>query len=482
MLKKSIVFILITLIIIYPVFSISLFPKEQTNIYSTFKIDKVLHNEYNVQVYLESLTTKSIDGFQITINYEDSSNTISIYNQLDSYSVQQYTFKINKLNPKSLEIRSITNYNHKLVFSSPITYTFTGKEQPIQEQQQITTTQQELQPEQPSIPQQLVNEPEYISYTSISKLDNEKNIIYFTKDHISSNRITTNQQGVIEYQANYQPYGNIYTQTGIEKFKFSGKELDSSNLYYFGARYYNSNIGRFTQVDPIFKPTESPYQYANNNPLKFVDPTGSQPSNLHMSAPADNTRVYQLEPVEIIGYTDNYLRREAIDKVDLFSFELYTERTNAHNRWPELWSTETALERYYERWGRAFEETPAAFEPATFVGLPNNPKVPLAIATVVLHPDIVKILARWTVKLKGIGKVPLLKVIQDLPDGTTVERTTHGLRVQTPALRRLFERRVIPAEKSAVTINLHRPAKEAFPSDFNWLNRADEMAKELIPE
>ena len=150
------------------------------------------------------------------------------------------------------------------------------------------------------------------------------------------------------------------------------------------------------------------------------------------------------------------------------------------------WALEhrNCTKRYYERWGQAFEETPEAFEPATFVGLPDNPKVPLAMATVILHPSIVNLLTGWTVKLKGMGKVSLLKVLQDLPDGTTVERTTHGLRVQTPALRRLFERRIIPPEKSAVTINLHRPSKEAFPSDINWLNRANTMAIEadLIPQ
>src|SRR3989344_5497283 len=249
MLKKSIVFILIILITLSPVYSISLFPKQQANIYSSFKIDKVLYDkQYTAQIYVASITSKVIDGFQITVKYEKSIDTINVYNQLDPYSTKQYTFKINQLNPKSLEISSITNNNHKLVFSSPITYTFNGNEQQIQQQPSITTIQQQE-------PQQLVNNPQYISYTSISKLDNEKNIIYFTKDHISSNRITTKNIGDIEYQANYQPYGNIYTQTGQEKFKFSGKELDSSNLYYFGARYYNSNIGRFTQVDPIFKPT-----------------------------------------------------------------------------------------------------------------------------------------------------------------------------------------------------------------------------------
>src|SRR3989344_40886 len=278
MLKKSVVFILIILITLSPVYSISLFP-DKDNIYSSFKINKVLYDkQYTLQVYLESLTTKSIDGFQITVKYENSKDTITIYNQLDSYSVKQYSFKVNQLSPSNLEIRSITNDNHKLVFSTPIQYTFTGNEQQIEQQPSITTIQQ------PSIPQQLVNEPEYISYTSISKLDDEKNLIYFTKDHISSNRITTNQQGGIEYQANYQPYGNIFTQEGNEKFKFSGKELDSTNLYYFGARYYNSNIGRFTQVDPIFKAEESPYQYANNNPIKYVDPTGQQTSGCENGA------------------------------------------------------------------------------------------------------------------------------------------------------------------------------------------------------
>src|SRR3989344_3008497 len=198
MLKKSIIFVLIILITLSPVYSISLFPKQQANIYSTFKIDKVLYDkQYTAQIYVASITSKVIDGFQITVKYEKSIDTINIYNQLDPYSTKQYTFKVNQLNPKSLEIRSITNNNHKLVFSSPITYTFNGNEQPIEEQQQITTIQPEQQQEQP---QQLVNEPDYISYTSISKLDNEKNIIYFTKDHISSNRITTKNNGDIEYQ------------------------------------------------------------------------------------------------------------------------------------------------------------------------------------------------------------------------------------------------------------------------------------------
>ena len=55
---------------------------------------------------------------------------------------------------------------------------------------------------------------------------------------------------------------------------FTGKEFDAdSNLYYYGARYYDPYIGRFTQGDPIGDGVNW-YAYVANNPLRFVDPTG----------------------------------------------------------------------------------------------------------------------------------------------------------------------------------------------------------------
>ena len=47
-----------------------------------------------------------------------------------------------------------------------------------------------------------------------------------------------------------------------------------SSMTYLRARYYDSNIQRFTTEDPI-KDGLNWYSYANNNPVMFVDPTGT---------------------------------------------------------------------------------------------------------------------------------------------------------------------------------------------------------------
>ena len=71
-------------------------------------------------------------------------------------------------------------------------------------------------------------------------------------------------------------FGAIRNETGTSDNtrKFTGKEFDAdSNLYYYGARYYDPYIGRFTQRDPVGDGVNW-YAYTENNPLKFVDPTG----------------------------------------------------------------------------------------------------------------------------------------------------------------------------------------------------------------
>ena len=51
--------------------------------------------------------------------------------------------------------------------------------------------------------------------------------------------------------------------------------MNSTGQYYYNARWYDPNLGRFTTEDPI-RDGLNWYIYANNNPLRFVDPTGLQ--------------------------------------------------------------------------------------------------------------------------------------------------------------------------------------------------------------
>ena len=121
-----------------------------------------------------------------------------------------------------------------------------------------------------------------MSYYTEHQGGSEK-IFYYHGDHLgSASWITDSHCAPIQY-LHYLPYGEIIANQNPssiynERFKFTGKELDEeSGYYYFGARYYWSTLGIFTQSDPLAGkyPWITSYAYCANNPVKFVDPDGS---------------------------------------------------------------------------------------------------------------------------------------------------------------------------------------------------------------
>ena len=120
----------------------------------------------------------------------------------------------------------------------------------------------------------------YANGQRVATVDEAGTLTYSHNDYLGSARLATNENREQIMKSDYSPFGSTVIETGyssaLSSYKFTGKEHDVSGLYYYGARYYNPDIGRFVSVDPLYNPSESPYAYAANNPVKYVDPDGKE--------------------------------------------------------------------------------------------------------------------------------------------------------------------------------------------------------------
>jgi len=111
----------------------------------------------------------------------------------------------------------------------------------------------------------------------------EKNLT-FHHDHLNSVTAVTGHDGTTVETASYGPFGNMISETGpalnggevANKLRYTGREFDrETGLYYYRARYYDPELGRFYTEDPLgFHAGINFYAYVNNNPLNANDPTG----------------------------------------------------------------------------------------------------------------------------------------------------------------------------------------------------------------
>jgi RHS repeat-associated protein len=127
---------------------------------------------------------------------------------------------------------------------------------------------------------------------------------YYLKDHLDSSDIIMTPEGLPVEQMLFSPYGTerepkVLSAKWVKHLdkhqahkpaekthhRFTGKYLDDdTKLYYFGARYYDPDLGRFISPDALYldepqkcerHPREcNLYIYSLNNPLKYIDEDG----------------------------------------------------------------------------------------------------------------------------------------------------------------------------------------------------------------
>jgi RHS repeat-associated protein len=124
---------------------------------------------------------------------------------------------------------------------------------------------------------------------------------YTLSDHLNSASITTDSAGTKVSEIRYKPWGetryswrdpNLNTSTpsyALTKYTFTGQysymddptttATEGFGLMYYGARFYDPALGRFTSADSVIPGAGTSqawdrFAYGLNNPSRYTDPSG----------------------------------------------------------------------------------------------------------------------------------------------------------------------------------------------------------------
>ena len=161
----------------------------------------------------------------------------------------------------------------------------------------------------------------------VPKEDNSLRYEYFLRDHLGNVRVTftdDNNDGTPEVlsESSYYPFGlsfNNYVSgnnLSTNLYKYNGKEEQNDHtlswIDYGGRANYAPAIARFQSIDPMAEiyNFQSPFAYAANNPIRFIDYNGLGPGDrvkYAQNAVSTDTRTYGNQDNYALKISDNYV-------------------------------------------------------------------------------------------------------------------------------------------------------------------------------
>jgi len=117
---------------------------------------------------------------------------------------------------------------------------------------------------------------------------------YSLTDHLGSSVTKLDQQARLINQEGYFALGGTawmvadkLVEADYKFIRYSGKEMDCSGLYYYGARYYAPWLGRWASSDPMGDEDGlNRYAFVGNNPMTYVDTGGQTRTRAELKAQA----------------------------------------------------------------------------------------------------------------------------------------------------------------------------------------------------
>jgi RHS repeat-associated protein len=143
----------------------------------------------------------------------------------------------------------------------------------------------------------------------------------------------------VKSATDYYPFGQAIAgrkyNDNTYRYSFNGKENDNTwgaeLIQDYGFRIYSSSIAKFLSVDPLFQsyPYYTPYQFAGNNPIEFIDLDGAEPSLPKISWSIEDNYTYPYKNGPAIYKVEGFwiYERAQYSNPELIQYMFYNEKS-----------------------------------------------------------------------------------------------------------------------------------------------------------